>query len=117
MWILALFLILVVISILVTYWPLTLAGLALWAFVARTRHVAADAMPSYALRPVRTRPVAPPAQYRPEPTSVQTRPGPKAKPDRDIPAPDYLPRWTANRRLDAGREHAQWQHKFDNAAQ
>lgn len=119
MWILALFLILVVISILVTYWPLTLTGLALCAFVARTRHVAADTLPSYPLRPVQTRPVAKPVQSRPEPTPVQTRPRPKAKPkpDREMPAPDYLPRWTANRRLDAGREHAQWQHKFDNAAQ
>lgn len=30
-------------------------------------------------------------------------------------APAYLPRWTARRRLDARREHAQWQEWFDAA--
>lgn len=31
----------------------------------------------------------------------------------ELPAPAYLPRWTARRRLDAEREHAQWQEWFD----
>ena len=32
---------------------------------------------------------------------------------RGAPAPAYLPRWTWRRRLEAGREHAQWQEWFD----
>jgi hypothetical protein len=32
-----------------------------------------------------------------------------------LPAPTYLPRWTARRRLDAERELAQWQEWFDRA--
>jgi hypothetical protein len=31
------------------------------------------------------------------------------------PAPAYLPRWTASRRLEAQRERAQWQDRFDTA--
>ena len=34
---------------------------------------------------------------------------------RGSPAPAYLPRWTARRRLDARREHAAWQQWFDAA--
>jgi hypothetical protein len=34
---------------------------------------------------------------------------------REPPAPAYLPRWTARRRLDARRELAQWQEWFDAA--
>ncbi len=33
----------------------------------------------------------------------------------ELPAVAYLPRWTARRRLDAGRELAQWQAWFDAA--
>lgn len=54
------------------------------------------------------------------PRPVQTRPDPKPRkprPVREPPAPEYLPRWTASRRLDASHEHAQWQKNFDNAAQ
>ena len=117
MWIPALFLILVVIGILVTYWQLTLTGLFIWALVAWKRHHTADTRSSYPRKAVQTRPVARPVQSRPRP--VQTRPEPtrKSKPAHEMPAPAYLPRWTANRRLEAGREHAQWQKNFDNAAQ
>ena len=37
------------------------------------------------------------------------------KESRELPAPSYLPRWTARRRLDAEREHIQWQEWFDGA--
>ncbi|MEY9775818.1 hypothetical protein ABH915_001426 [Arthrobacter sp. MW3 TE3886] len=118
MWIPALFLILVVIGILVTYWQLTLTGLFIWGLVAWKRHHAADTRSSYPRKPVQSRPVAKPVQTRPRPKPVHTRPEPtpKSKPVRELPAPAYLPRWTANRRLEAGREHAQWQKNFDNAA-
>lgn len=39
-------------------------------------------------------------------------PGPRAV-DGGLPAAAYLPRWTAMRRRDARREHAQWQEWFD----
>jgi hypothetical protein len=119
MWIPALFLILVVVGILVTYWQLTLTGLFIWAFVVWKRHHPADTRSSYPRKAVQTRPVAKPVQTRPRPQPVQTRPEPtpKSRPSRELPAPAYLPRWTANRRLEAGREHAQWQKNFDNAAQ
>lgn len=35
---------------------------------------------------------------------------------RESPAPAYLPRWTARRRLEARRELAAWQAWFDAAA-
>ena len=118
MWIPALFLILIVIGILVTYWQLTLTGLFIWAFVAWKRHHPADTRSRYPRKPVQTRPVVKPVQTRPRPKPVQTGPEPthKSKPSREMPAPAYLPRWTANRRLEAGREHAQWQKYFDSAA-
>lgn len=31
----------------------------------------------------------------------------------ELPSPTYVPRWTARRRLDAEREHAQWQEWLD----
>ncbi|WP_090576724.1 hypothetical protein [Arthrobacter sp. ov407] len=104
--------VLLAILLLVVFWQYILAGLGLWVLVLIMRAVInwtlADPKPNYPRKPVQTRPVAKP---------VTTRPEPKSKPARELPAPDYLPRWTANRRLDAGREHAQWQKKFDNAAQ
>ena len=109
MWILALFLIMLVIWVLVSYWPLTVTGLVVWVLVARTRNVAAGRGPTHSRKAVQTRPVARPVPTRPEPTSVST-------PARVLPAPGYLPRWTADRRLATGREHAQWQEKFDNEA-
>ena len=108
--------VLLAIGVVVALWQVILAGLVLWALVACIRWwiavaVEAKPKPSRPRKPVQVRPVAKP---------VQTRPGPKPKkpmPVRELPAPDYLPRWTASRRLDAGREHAQWQNMFDNAGQ
>lgn len=111
--------VLLAIGLVVALWQVIVAGLVLWGLVAFIRWwiaAVAEAKPSHARRPVQPRPV----QHRPVATSVQTRPQPK-KPEprtvRELPSPDYLPRWTASRRLDAGREHAQWQKNFDNAAQ
>ena len=106
MGILALFLIMLVIWVLVSYWPLTVTGLVIWVLVARTRNGAAGTGPTHPRKAVQTRPVARPVA-RPERTSGST-------PARVLPAPDYLPRWTADRRRATGREHAQWQEKFDN---
>jgi len=111
------------ILLLVLLWQYILAGLALWVLLLITRAVIdwtlADPKPNYPRKPVQTRPAARPVTTRPKPKPVQTRPEPrsKAKPARELPSPEYLPRWTENRRLDAGRELAQWQEKFDNAAQ
>lgn len=109
--------VLLAIGVVVAFWQVILAGLVLWAFVACLRWwiaAVADASPkpSHTRKPVHTRPAARPVQTRPV---ARTR-KPEPKPARELPAPDYLPRWTASRRLDAGREHAQWQTKFDNAA-
>ena len=97
--------VLLAILILVLFWQYILAGLGLWALLHITHAVinwtVADSKPNYRRESVQTRPVA---KLNP-------------KPARELPAPEYLPRWTASRRLDAGREHAQWQKKFDNAAQ
>ena len=106
--------VLVAILLLVLFWQYILAGLGLWVLVLIMRAVVnwtvADPKPNYRRDPVQTRPVANPVQTR---TVAKLQP----KPARELPAPDYLPRWTASRRLDAGREHAQWQKKFDIAAQ
>lgn len=106
--------VLLAVGVVIALWQVILAGLILWALVACIRWwIAAVAVSrqGHPRRPVQTRPVARPVQTRPEP-----RPR-KPVPVRELPAPDYLPRWTASRRLDAGREHALWQEKFDNAGQ
>ena len=98
MWIVAL----LALGVVVALWQVILAGLILWALVACIRWwLAAVAVarpkPGHPRKPVQTRPEA----------------KPKPRPVRDLPAPDYLPRWTASRRLDADREHALWQEAFD----
>ena len=103
--------VLLAIGVVVALWQVILAGLVLWALVACIRWwIAAVAVagPSRPRRPVQSRPVARPVQTRPEPKPR------RPVPVRELPAPDYLPRWTASRRLDAGREHAQWQKTFDS---
>ena len=115
--------VLLAIGVVVALWQVILAGLILWALVACIRWwiaAVAVARPGHRRKPVQTRPVAQRVQTRPVARPVQTRPEPQPTrpvPVRELPAPDYLPRWTASRRLDAGREHAQWQETFDNAAQ
>ncbi len=115
--------VLLAIFLLVLFWQYILAGLGLWVVLLITRAVinwtVADTRPRYPREPVRTRPVSRSVQSRPVTRPVQTRPTakPKSKPARELPAPDYLPRWTATRRQETGREHAQWQETFDNAAQ
>lgn len=115
--------VLLAVGVVVALWQVILAGLVLWALVACIRWwIAAFAVagPSHPRRPVQSRPVARPLQTRPVAKPIQIRPEPKPRkpePVREPPSPDYLPRWTASRRLDTGREHAQWQDAFDNAAQ
>lgn len=89
MWLPVVFAVLLVIWVLVFYWPFTLTGLAVWAFVAWMRRTPAAPAPSY----------REPAQVRPKPEPAR--------------AVDYLPRWTASRRQDVRRELAQWQQAFD----
>jgi hypothetical protein len=108
--------VLLAIGVVVALWQVIVAGFVLWALVACIRWwIAAFAVgrprPSRPRKPVQTRPAARPVQTRPQP---QPR---RPVPARELPSPDYLPKWTASRRLDAGREHAQWQEMFDNAAQ
>ena len=111
--------VLLALGVVVALWQVILAGLILWALVACIRWwiaAAAEAKP----KPIHTRksvqtwpevnPRRQPARTRPEvkprPKPVQTRP--------EVgPAPDYLPRWTASRRLDTDLEHALWQEAFD----
>lgn len=109
--------VLVAIALVVLLWKFILVGLVLWAGVHIMRALltttAAHAAPDRrASRPVQSRPVSRSVQVRPAPQPVRARPAPA----RDTPAADYLPRWTPGRRLDAGREHAQWQKEFDLAA-
>ncbi|WP_139164156.1 hypothetical protein [Arthrobacter sp. ok362] len=103
--------VLLAIALVVVFWNYILIGLGLWvcarivrAFIILT---VADSKPNRrpAPRPVQTRPVAKPVHSRPV-----------AKPARALPAADYLPRWNADRRLDARREHVEWQKEFDQAS-
>ena len=105
--------VLLILGVVVALWQVILAGLVLWALVSAIRWWIALTSPA---RPKRGRPRRP-VQTRPVAKPVQTRPQPKPKPVGGLPAPDYLPRWTASRRLDARREHAQWQIEFENTAQ
>ncbi len=113
--------VLVAILLLVLFWQYIVAGIGLWVLVLIMRTLInwtiADPKPNYRREHVQTRPVARPVQARPVAKSIQTRPAAKPRPALELPRPDYLPRWTASRRLDAAREHAQWQKNFDNAAQ
>lgn len=115
--------VLLAIFLLVLFWQYILAGLGLWVVLLITRAVinwtVADTRPSYPREPIQARPVSRSIQTRCAAKPVQTRPAAKlkSKPVRELPAPDYLPRWTASRRQETGREHAQWQETFDNAAQ
>ncbi|MFF2244457.1 hypothetical protein ACFVTM_09795 [Arthrobacter sp. NPDC058130] len=105
--------VLIAILLLVVFWQYILAGLGLWVLVLIMRTLInwtiADPKPSYRREPVQTRPKPKPVQTRPESK-------PKPMPARELPALEYLPRWTANRRLETVRDHAQWQKNFDNAA-
>lgn len=111
--------VLLAVGVVVALWQVILAGLILWALVGCIRWWIAAAAetkpkPIHTGKPVQSwtevNPRRKPAQTRPEvkprPKPVQTRP--------EVgPAPDYLPRWTASRRLDTDLEHALWQEAFD----
>ncbi|MGO4805610.1 hypothetical protein AB4089_10825 [Arthrobacter sp. 2MCAF15] len=111
--------VLLAIVLLVLFWQYIVAGLGLWVLVLIMRTLInwtiADPKPNYRREHVQTRYATTLVQTRPAARPVQTRPVAKPKPARELPAPDYLPRWTPSRRLDAAREHAQWQKRFDNA--
>ncbi|MET1021941.1 MAG: hypothetical protein ABWX69_07060 [Arthrobacter sp.] len=113
--------VLLAIALVVLFWNYILIGLVLWASVRIVRAfinlTVADSRPNRrpSTRAVQARPAARPVRTRPVAKSVQTRP--ESKPARELPSPDYLPRWTASRRLDSGREHAQWQKAFDHVVQ
>ena len=105
--------VLLALGVVVALWQVILAGLILWALVACIRWwiaAAAEAKPKpiHTGKPVQTRP-----EVNPRRKHAQTRPEAKPRPVRDLPAPDYLPRWTASRRLDTDLEHALWQEAFD----
>jgi len=108
--------VLLAIGVVVALWQVIVAGLIVWVLVTCIRWwiaavTQAGPRSAHHRKPVQTRP-----ESRPKPRPVQTRPEPKPRrpePVRGLPAPDYLPRWTASRRLDADREHAQWQEAFD----
>lgn len=106
--------VLLALGVVVALWQVIVAGLVLWALVCAVRWWIALALAA------RTKPARPrrPVQTRPAARTVQTRPAPKPQPRPvgGLPAPGYLPRWTASRRLDARREHAQWQIEFENTA-
>ena len=114
---------LLAIALVALFWQYILAGLALWALMRIMRALinlaAANSKPTYPRKPVQTRPVGKPVQTRPVAKPVQTRTAakPQPQPARELPAPDYLPRWNPGRRQDVGRELAQWQKDFDSAAQ
>ena len=111
--------VLLALGVVVALWQVILAGLILWALVGCIRWwialAAAGPKPARTRQPVPARPFARPVQSRPEPRP--RKPGSrspvpvkqKPQPVRDLPAPDDLPRWTASRRLETSREHAQWQ--------
>jgi hypothetical protein len=112
--------VLLALGVVVALWQVILAGLILWALVTCIRWwiafaAGAKPKPIRPRKPVQTRPEVKrkPVQTRPEvkpkPRPAQTRPEVR-------PTPDYLPRWTASRRLDSDLEHARWQDAFDRRA-
>ena len=101
--------VLLAIGVVVALWQVIVAGLIVWVLVTCIRWWIAAVTQAGPRSAHHRKPV----QSRPEPRSKRLEP----KPVRELPAPDYLPRWTASRRLDASREHAQWQIEFENTAQ
>jgi hypothetical protein len=87
---------LIVVALAIKYWPIVLACIALVLLLAHIRRNAAT---------------------DPGPLKPARKPAPKLKPQPvpELPAPEYLPRWTASRRTNTGREHDQWQREFDRA--
>lgn len=104
---------LIVISLVVAFWQWILLGVVLWLFfrILWTVQVSKDADPYP--KPKRQRPPKPgPVRSKTVATvSVVTA---RPMPARELPAPDYLPRWSMTRRVYASREHDEWQQQFDS---
>ena len=104
------------ISLVVALWQWIVLGIILWMLcrVLWKIHLRKDTGTS----PMTTRLRLP----QPEPVRTATVPRraadsaaqPRPVPARGLPAPDYLPRWTTNRRFYADREHHDWQKQFDS---
>ena len=108
---------LIVISLVVAFWQWIVFGIILYAFFRILwAYISKDAHPSGT--PKKQRPPTPqPVRTGPVAKGVPGAPvRPKATPARELPSPDYLPRWTATRRFHSDREHDDWQKRFDSVA-
>lgn len=76
-----------------------------------------EAMPGVTVTGGSSRPPQPKPAPQPKPKPAAAQPKPAVQPvPASIPEPEYLPRWTTRRKMDATSEQAQWQMRFDDAA-
>ncbi|NUU31955.1 hypothetical protein [Arthrobacter sp. C9C5] len=109
---------LIAIALVVTFWQWILLGIILWILVRILWkvHVSKDAEPYP--EPKRQRPAkSEPVRIKPVPKGVlEFAAKPRPMPARELPSPDYLPRWNTTRRFYTDREHDDWQKQFDSVA-
>ena len=89
------------IYILIYFWPYTVGALLIWAIVTYLKRASAR---ETLAAPVRAKSKAAPikAVANPKPTRAG-----------ELPAPDYLRRWSTGRRQDVCRDRDEWQKAFD----
>ena len=100
----------------VTFWQWILLGIILYVLfrILWKAHLSKNADPYPAPRTQRP-PMLQPVPSMPVPKGVrESLAQPKPMPARELPAPDYLPRWTTTRRFYTDREHDDWQKQFDS---
>lgn len=108
---------LIAISLVIALWQWIVLGIVLWTLfrVLWKIHLRKEAggLPQQPkLRPAQSAPCRTPPVPGRALAPAASKPHPK--PARELPAPDYLPRWTTNRRFYADREHHDWQKQFDS---
>ena len=109
---------LIAIALVVTFWQWILLGIILYVLfrILWKVHLSKNADPYP--KPKKQRPPMP----QPVLTMPVSRCGressakPMTMPARELPAPDYLPRWTTTRRSYTDREHDEWQKQFESVA-
>ncbi len=109
-----------VFAVLVTFWQVTLL-LTIWAFVLFCWWAFRHTVQAPKRRPDREFLSPPPGRMRPPAGQVRARPQPRPqtpptagfRTGRELPPPDYLPRWTPHRRRAEALAQAQWQNAFE----
>lgn len=109
---------LIAIALVVTFWQWILLGIILFLLIRILWKVHLSKRADPYPKPKKRRPsTLQPVLAMPVPSGGRESPAkPRPMPARELPAPDYLPRWTTTRRFYTDREHDDWQKQFDGVA-